>query len=149
MFVVPMLAHAGGGWFPLTLPPVHPILVNFTAALVPVSLAADLLGRLSRRRSLADTGWWTLLAAVLVTPLTAAAGWYWMHQMQDMDHPQMPIHKWLGIALAVLLPLLLWGRWRSYRKGESPGWVYLASAALIVALLVVQGHLGGTMSFGD
>ena len=69
--------------------------------------------------------------------------------MQDMDHPQMPVHKWLGIALAVVLPVLLWSRWRGYRKDEAPGWAYLAYAAAVGAVLVVQGHLGGTMTFGN
>ncbi len=34
---------------------VHPILVNFTAALVPVSLASDILARLLGRDTLRDT----------------------------------------------------------------------------------------------
>ena len=37
----------------------HPILVNFTAALVPVSVGSDVLGWVFRKQSLRDTGWWT------------------------------------------------------------------------------------------
>ena len=80
----------------MTLPPVHPILVNFTAALVPVSLASDVMGRLLRKPTLVAAGWWTLFYATLATPLTVLAGWYWLRQMSDMDHPEMAIHKWRG-----------------------------------------------------
>src|SRR5438552_9346103 len=48
-----LLAHGGdGGWFPHGAPPLHPILVNFTAALLPTSLLSDVLGRLLRRADL-------------------------------------------------------------------------------------------------
>jgi uncharacterized membrane protein len=143
-----ILAHAeGGGLFSGPLPPVHPIFVNFTAALVPVSVVSDVLGRVLKKPSLTATGWWTLVYAVLVTPLTALAGWYWLRQMDGMDHAAMTSHKWLGTALAFVFIALLSWRWRIQRSSSTPGWAYLACATLVVALLTVQGHLGGTMSF--
>lgn len=148
-----LLAHAGvsGGWFPTELPPLHPILVNFTAALIPVSLLSDLLGRILKRPSLTAAGWWTLLYAAVITPFTALAGWWWFRQMADMDHPQMAIHKWLGTGLAVAFLALLWWRWRIRRRqGDgAPSWPYLIGTAILFLALVLQGHLGGTMSFGD
>jgi uncharacterized membrane protein len=152
MSLMPLLAHAGDirGWFPLDIPPPHPILVNFTAALVPVSLLSDVLGRLLRRPSFTAAGWWTLLYAAAVTPLTAVAGWLWLRQMPGMDDAPMTVHKWLGTALAVALVALVLWRWRTHRRaGAVPTWPYLASAAVVVILLTVQGHLGGSMSFGD
>ncbi len=131
----------------MILPPLHPLLVNFTAALLPVSVLSDLAGRVLRKPSLNNAGWWTLLYAVLITPLTAFAGWYWLKQMSDMDHSQMGIHKWLGTGLALVLPALLWFRWRSYRQAASPGWTYLTCTGFVVAALVLQGHLGAVMSF--
>lgn len=133
----------------MDLPPLHPILVNFTAALVPVSVASDVLGRMLRRRSLHATGWWTLLYAALATPFTALAGWLWLRSMGDMDHPGMAVHQWLGTALAAgLAPLVLWRGWL-YRKDAVPPVTYLVVAGVLLAALVYQGHLGGTMSFGE
>ncbi len=131
-----------------TLPPLHPILVNFTAALLPVSVISDVLGVVLRKESLKTAGWWTLLYAAVLTPFTAFAGWLWMRSMADMDHPQMSVHKWLGMALAaVFIAMVLW-RWRIYRRGNSPSNVYLGAVGVVVIALVIQGHLGGTMSFG-
>jgi uncharacterized membrane protein len=152
MSLMPFLAHAGdsGGWFPLVFPPLHPILVNFTAALVPASLLSDVLGRLLRKPSFTSAGWWTLLYAAAVTPLTALAGWLWLRQMPGMDGAPMSVHKWLGTALAVALIALVFWRWRIHRRpGAVPRWPYLACAAAVVIFLTVQGHLGGSMSFGD
>ena len=130
------------------VPPLHPILVNFTAALIPVSLLSDLLGRLLRRESLQATAWWTLLFAAVVTPFTAFAGWWWLDSMGHMDHWQIGIHKWLGTALAVaLIPLAAWRGWM-YRRGKVPTVPYLLVGGVFLMALVHQGYLGGSMSFG-
>lgn len=141
------LAHAGehaSGVFP----PIHPILVNFTAGLLPISLVADLFGRVLQRASLRDTGWWTLAAAAALTPVTAAAGWFWKQSMSDMDHWQLQYHQWVGIVLAAALIVITVWRARFQRQHRSPSWTYLAAIALTVGVLVVQGELGGAMSFG-
>ncbi|HVA67099.1 MAG TPA: DUF2231 domain-containing protein [Elusimicrobiota bacterium] len=125
---------------------IHPILVNFTAALVPVSLFSDLTARMSGRKSFEEVGWWTMLYAACVTPLTAAAGWlFWMKD--DVGVPGMAIHKWLGTALAALIPLLALWRRRFYARGRRPGALYLAVGALILAALIYQGTLGGNQVF--
>ena len=150
MSVMLLLAQAGesSGPFRLELPPLHPILVNFTAALVPASLVSDVLGRLLRRQSLLSAGWWMLFYAALITPFTALAGWMWLRQMAGMNMPAMPIHKWLGTALAVVFVALVIWRWRIHRRPDGmPGGRYLSCAAVVVAALIVQGNLGGSMSF--
>ena len=134
----------------MQLPPLHPILVNFTAALVPASLISDVLGRLLRKQSLTCAGWWMLFYAAVVTPFTVLAGWLWLRQMGGMVMPEMAIHKWLGTALAVVFVAMVFWRWRIHRRAErGPSWTYLICAALVVAALTVQGHLGGSMSFGS
>jgi len=72
----------------------HPILVNFTAALVPVSVASDYLAGYFKNQSLRETAWRTLLYAAIITPLTALDGWlYW--DRGDIGVTGMTIHKWL------------------------------------------------------
>ncbi len=127
---------------------IHPILVNFTAALVPVSLAGDALGRWNGDDALTKTGAWTLFCAGAVTPLTALTGWlFWMSD--DVGSRGMMIHKWLGTALALLVPALALWRARYYRRDRRLGALYLAAAALVVAALVYQGSLGGAQVFKD
>ena len=81
---------------------IHPILVNFTAALIPVSLVSDILGKSLAKQTLRDTGWWTLFFGAIITPFTAITGWlFWMDD--DKGVAGMTIHKWLGTALVMLL----------------------------------------------
>jgi len=131
----------------MTVPPLHPVLVNFTAGLFPVAVLADWLGRLFRRKSLHAAAWWVLLFAAAITPLTALAGWLWYRQLGDMGHVQMHIHPWLGLSLAILLPTLAVWRGRIYARDQAPTRGYLISATVVFLALIVQGHLGATMSF--
>jgi uncharacterized membrane protein len=124
----------------------HPILVNFTAALVPVSVASDVIGRVCKNESLRNTGWWTLFYATIVTPLTAITGWlFWMSD--DNGVAGMTIHKWLGSGLAVLLFGLFFWRLNLHRKNQWPPMAYFIVGGIFIAALAYQGHLGGQQVF--
>jgi uncharacterized membrane protein len=124
----------------------HPILVNFTAALVPISVASDFIGRVVKIESLRHTAWWTLFYATAVTPFTVITGWlFWMPD--DNGVTSMTIHKWLGTGRAVLLFVLFVWRWKLRRKARWATVPYLIVGAAFVAALVYQGHLGGEQVF--
>ena len=130
------------------IPPLHPILVHFTAALVPASLISDLAGRFLRRESLYHAAWWMLLYAAVITPLASIAGWLWFDAMNRPGDLAMRTHLYLGTALAIaLLPLMLW-RLRLHRRQAVPTGIYLFVTGVLVAAVAVQGHLGGMLTFG-
>lgn len=128
---------------------IHPILVNFTAALVPASVFSDLLGRLLHRASLRHAACWTLLYAALLTPVTALSGWFWKRSIEAaLSAELIAVHQWLGIWLACAFPVLVIWRWRFHKGGESPGLAYFVTAVLTLLALMYQGHIGGSMAFG-
>ncbi|MDE2008948.1 MAG: DUF2231 domain-containing protein [Candidatus Omnitrophica bacterium] len=130
----------------VTVTKLHPILVNFTAALVPTSVASDLLAVCLKSRPLQDTGRLTMLYAALITPFTVAAGWlFWMKD--DNGDPGMTMHKWLGTSLAVLLIGLMSWRLKFNRQDQKVSGLYLLFGFAFVALLIFQGYLGGTKVF--
>lgn len=145
--IMTLLAHGadGGGW---NLPPLHPILVNFTAALVPASVASDWASRWLKRDSLQSAAWWMMLYAAAITPFTVAAGWWW--RIAD-DHPvngPMWWHQWIGTSMALVVAALGLWRWKLQRSGRGPGLPYLLTGTLFLGALVVQADIGGRMSFG-
>ena len=151
----------------LQLPPAHPILVNLTAGLIPAAVGFDLAGRLAKRESLASAGFWMMMLAAVVTPLTALSGWLWMDDMGSAGDA-ITLHKWLGTALAAVVVLLAVWRFAirrrpvateltltpndTFRRATAgragPGAAYLSVAVLFVLALVAQGHIGGMLSFG-
>ena len=141
-----------GEWLASWVPPWHPILVNFTAALIPASVLSDWLGRVLKKESLTGAGWWMMLYAGIITPFTAVAGWWWMEEMKAGDGKfgwQIEYHQWLGYLLAgVTVGLALWRGWERRKKNEA-SWGYLITATVVLAALIVQADLGGQMSFGE
>ncbi len=126
----------------------HPILVNFTAALIPFSVFSDCLAKYKKNIFLRETGWWALLCATVVTPFTAAAGWlFWMKD--DNGVLGMTIHKWLGTSLAILLFGLFYSRHRLHRQQKFVNSFYIAIAIIFVLALIVQGHLGGSQTYSS
>lgn len=127
----------------------HPILVNFTAALLPLALLSDLLGLWLRRPSLHNAAFWMVLYEAIITPLTGLAGWWWKFQMASALPPNLiAVHEWLGTSLVVLVVVLAAWRWRIHKKNATPTVPYLLFAALVMMALVYQGSLGGLMVFG-
>jgi uncharacterized membrane protein len=137
-------------WLPPSTPEeFHPILVNFTAALLPLAFLSDLLGRMFRRQSFHHAAWWMVLYAAVITPFTAAAGWWWkLTEGSALPAKLITVHQWLGTtAVAFFVILAIW-RWRIHKRGTAPTLPYFAYALIVVLTLVYQGTLGGRMVFG-
>ena len=127
----------------------HPILVNFTAALLPLAFLSDLLGRWSKRASLHNAAAWMVLYAAIITPLTGLAGWWWKAKAASALPPNViALHQWLGTSLAVVFILLAAWRWRIYKRDAAPALSYFLVAGIVVLALIYQGSVGGTMVFG-
>jgi plastocyanin/uncharacterized membrane protein len=127
----------------------HPILVNFTAALLPLAFLSDLLGRLLNRKSLHNTAAWMVLYAAIITPLTGLAGWWWKSQVgADLPRNLITVHQWLGTSLAVIFIALAVWRWRIQKRDGVPALGYLVVTGIVVLALVYQGSVGGLMAFG-
>ena len=123
--------------------------MNFTAALVPSSVASDIFGRTFRRPALHITAWWTLLYAAAITPLTALSGLLFKRSIgSDLPPDQILTHQWLGISFTFILAGLTLWRWRLYRQNQHPSLAYIFFGLLAVAALIYQGTLGGAMAFG-
>jgi plastocyanin/uncharacterized membrane protein len=143
-------AHGLPGFTPPHSPQeLHPILVNFTAALLPLALLSDLLGLWLKRSSLHSAAAWMVLYTAIITPLTGAAGWWWKSKSVGTLPPELiAVHEWLGTSLALIFIVLAIWRWRIHKQNAVPTLPYLVFALVAVLALVYQGSLGGAMVFG-
>lgn len=122
----------------------HPFAVHFPIALFPVALVALVLAR--RRGETVE-----LIRGLIVVGGAAsvlAAGLGWLNgglTLTDTDDVLM-YHRWLGTFLGLIGALVGWWAWRR-RASVHGGWMVGALGA-IVALLLVQGFLGASVTHG-
>ena len=130
---------------------IHPVLVHFSTALVPASLASDALGKYFGRSSLIAAGWWMVLYGAIATPLTVCAGWLWAagFPAAAAEHlPGLEIHKWLGLSLALAFGAMTVWRRKTAISGDAPSVTYLLFGVVVNGALMFQGFLGGQMTIG-
>ena len=90
-----------------------------------------------------------VLYAAVITPLTAAAGWWWKITLgSDLPAKLITVHQWLGTATAGLFVMLAIWRWRIHTRDAAPNFAYLTFMLIVVLAVVYQGSLGGRMVFG-
>jgi len=132
--------------------PLHPAIVHFPIALAMVALLFEVISRHRRLAGLAPAG--SLL--VVLAALGALAAYVTGRLAADeaVVPPDaagiLDTHEDLGIAVMVGLVMLALVRLALARGGRSSGvaaWLYIGAFAVVVALVVRTGHLGGQMVF--
>jgi uncharacterized membrane protein len=122
----------------------HPLAVHFPIALFPVVLVALVLAR--RRGETVELIRGLIVVAGIGSVVAAALGWLnGGLTIQDTDQVLM-LHRWLGTALGLVGGVVgLWA-WRRRDSVDSRGMVLALGG--IVALLLVQGFLGASVTHG-
>jgi uncharacterized membrane protein len=131
-------------------PRLHAVFNHLPAALLPVSVAFDLLGLWLKRESLKAAAFWTLVAGVVGTGLAIIAGELAEDAAQHSEqaHVIMETHETLAfIVLAIFGILAIWRIVRRgvWREKEQP--IALTAAVIGVAILAYGAHLGGKLMF--
>ena len=133
------------------MPPLHPLLVHFPIALLPVAFLLEVAAIYFKRRELSQGGWWIqvfgtagLLAATLSGLIAHSA-------VQTSDHATLAAldnHQQLAfVADAVFALLLLWRIGARSLIPEGRRGLYLSIYALGVLLLIAAGLFGGIVVY--
>jgi uncharacterized membrane protein len=156
--------------------PIHPAFVHLTLGLFIVAIAFDIVATLfplekplfkylavpATRSALFDVGWYNLLAAVVITFFTVAAGFFEISLAVPLADVKsawglqalqtMILHGVGGIILLTLIvAMAVWRGFQRYawRRDQSRQvqWSYLLAGLIIFGLMFAQGtlgaHLGG------
>jgi uncharacterized membrane protein len=122
----------------------HPFAVHFPIALFPVALVALVLAR--RRGETVELIRALIVVAGIGSVIAAVLGWLnGGLTVSDTDTVLM-LHRWLGTALGLLGGALAWWAWR--RRASVHSGRMVAALGAIVALLLVQGFLGASVTHG-
>lgn len=122
----------------------HPFAVHFPIALFPVALVALILAR--RRGETVELIRALIIVAGAGAVVAAALGWLNGGLTVNDTDTVLMLHRWLGTALGLIGGALGWWAWRRRASVHSARMV--AALGLTVALLLVQGFLGASVTHG-
>jgi uncharacterized membrane protein len=130
--------------------PLHPILVHFTIALPATAFTFDLFAFLFGVDALIAIGWWTLVAAVLVTVATIVTGIKSRLRLPVEEgevRSFLRVHMALGpIFFGLLVAVAIW-RGTLWQAGSGVTWWYLGAMAGVTLVMAAQGYLGGELVY--
>lgn len=122
----------------------HPFAVHFPIALFPVALVALILAR--KRGETVEFIRALIVVAGTGAAIAAALGWLnGGLTLNDTDTILM-LHRWLGTMLGLIGGILAWWAWR--RRASVYSSRMVGALGLTVALLLVQGFLGASVTHG-
>lgn len=129
----------------MRLQELHPSVVHFPIALLPVSIASDALGLLTDNRSLMELGRLTMPIAAASGALAGVLGLIAQEVVQtDEEGAAMLVtHRTLNLGLIGAAAAMAVSRLR--RKKPDPA--YLAIGAAGIGVMIYSAYLGGQMVY--
>jgi uncharacterized membrane protein len=126
----------------------HVVLIHFPIALFISAVAFDFIANWTKRRALADTAYYNLLAAAISTlPVLTTGILAWQFQLEGQRLKGiLLLHLVLACVSSVMIWLVWWVHFRTRRRAEVLPNYRLAVEFLGVALVGLTGHLGGFLS---
>jgi uncharacterized membrane protein len=120
----------------------HVVLIHFPIALFITAVAFDLVAQWTKRRGLAASACYNLLAAAVSTvPVLATRLLAWQ-KLKGI----LLLHVVLACASSVMIWLVWWVHFRARRRTVYLPSYRLAVEFLAVGLVALTGHLGGFLS---
>lgn len=130
---------------------VHPALVHFPITLLPLSLGADFLGKVSGSPGLSQLGRQTIAPAAAAALLAGVSGMLAQEHVNlksDASMQSLITHRNINLAATVGAGILAWRR-LSMNPKKKPSTRYLSAGLGLVAGLVYTASLGGKLVYRD
>jgi uncharacterized membrane protein len=126
----------------------HVVLIHFPIALFIAAVTFDLIAHGTKRRGLADTAYYNLLAAAISTfPVLATGILAWQFQLEGQKLKGfLLLHLVLACVSSGMIWLVWWLHFRARRRAEVLPNYRLAVEFLGVGIVALTGHLGGFLS---
>ena len=130
---------------PPRLQEIHPSLVHFPIALLPLSIGADLLGTLTGNRALSNAGKVLMPIAAGAAAISAAAGLVAQQEVhaQGVAEDLLVTHRNINLSLTAIGALMAARRLGEEKAGAG----YLAVGLAGLGALSYSAYLGGKMTY--
>lgn len=126
----------------------HVALIHFPIALFISAVAFDFIALWTKRRGIADTAYYNLLAAAISTlPVLATGILAWQFQLEGQQLKGILLmHLLFACVSTVFIWLAWWLQFRARQRTDVSTGYRLAVELLGVVAVALTGHLGGFLS---
>lgn len=155
-FIEELLSKEPSDIFPAIMPGLagiqnlHPLLVHFPIAFLSAFFAVDLVGTLAKKAQWRAAASWLLYFGTVATVLTVISGFMAADSVAHGENVHGLMERLEQIGVAVLVIAVLLSIWRiaggGVIRGAANGF-FLASTALLCALMVLSADLGGLLVY--
>ena len=121
----------------------HPVVVHLPIGVLLLACIFYLLSLRERYAPLRPATRLSLLIG-MITAIIACISGYLLSISDDYDAELVGQHQWSGISLAIASVILYFLSRNSHRKT-----IHAVVAVIVIALIVVTGHLGGSLTHGS
>ena len=130
---------------PPRLQEIHPSIVHFPIAVLPLALGADLLGRLTGSRALSNAGRVLMPIAAAGAAVSAVTGLIAQEEVEasGVAADILVTHRNLNLSLTAITALMAARRWSEDEAGAG----YLALGLAGLGALSYSAYLGGKMVY--
>jgi uncharacterized membrane protein len=124
---------------------VHPAIVHFPITLLPIAVGADLLGRATGNRTLAEIGRWAMPLTAVSAAVSAATGLVAQEEVkaEGRAHDLLVTHRTLNLSFVAISALM--SAWRL--KSERPSASYLTLGLASLGAVSYSAYLGSKMVY--
>lgn len=126
----------------------HPFVIHFPIALIVAAGIAELFSLTQRHTGMTSAVTFCLLIGSASAVMAAISGWVFAMEQGyaiGMDTEIHNLHRWLGVACALICPVLLAIDLLSIKDRRFFRYCLLVGIALVLA----TGHFGGMLIYGD
>jgi uncharacterized membrane protein len=150
VYALPGMAFQPDGKIPnmaMKLHELHPSLIHFPLALLPLSIGADLLGRVTSNERLLDLGRRTMPLAAASGFVAGVAGLMAQTEVKAEGTAMdlLKTHRTLNLGLVAIASAMAVQRVRN----EKPSAAYLGLGLAGIAAMAYSAYLGGEMVYRD
>ncbi|HEX6053046.1 MAG TPA: DUF2231 domain-containing protein [Gemmatimonadaceae bacterium] len=129
----------------MRLQEIHPSLVHYPLALLPLSIGADLIGRATGSKAIKDLGRTTIPLAAASAAAAAVAGLVAQEEVNATGEARDKLVTHRNLNLGMVGAATAMAIWRSRHEEATPGYLALGLAGL--ATMMYTAYLGGNMVY--
>ena len=127
----------------------HPLVLHLPIGFLSVAFLLEILCRVKGFTQYRPAVYLTLCMGSAFAVITAVFG-YMLALEGGFDDDMLALHQWTGIGVAVLsvITVIVYSQWRTRSSGVLDR-AYLSALSLLIILMAVAGHYGGSLTHGS